>query len=196
MKGLTVAPSAPWCATGAWSIRTIFAGLPPGFRAARFRLLTFPRNPCIFLPPPEVLPHFMPAHLLPGLPGITRICTMFPISPTRSCRGRTIAPMMLDQYWALYLNQYFWLQNFADEQVGLVLDALANSPFAQNTIIVFLSDHGEYGGSHGLRRKGNAVYDESIRVPFYVQFPGQSGSFALPQVPLAGRLRAPAHATC
>jgi arylsulfatase A-like enzyme len=104
--------------------------------------------------------------------------------------------MMLDQYWALYLNQYFWLQNFADEQVGLVLDALANSPFAQNTIIVFLSDHGEYGGSHGLRRKGNAVYDESIRVPFYVQFPGQSGSFALPQVPLAGRLRAPAHATC
>ena len=48
--------------------------------------------------------------------------------------------------WALFLNQYFWLQNFVDQQVGLVLNALASSPFANNTIILFMSDHGEYGG--------------------------------------------------
>ena len=69
-----------------------------------------------------------------------------------------------------------------DQQVGLVLKALASSAFASNTIIVFLSDHGEYAGSHGLRNKGYAVYDEAIRVPFYVQFPGQSGSIPMNQM--------------
>jgi hypothetical protein len=62
------------------------------------------------------------------------------------------------------------------------LDALASSPFAGNTIVVFLSDHGEYAGSHGLHDKGRAVYDESMCVPFYVQFPGQTGSIAMNQM--------------
>ena len=84
--------------------------------------------------------------------------------------------------WVLFLNQYYWLQNFVDQQVGLVLNALESSPFANNTIVVFLSDHGEYAGSHGLHGKGSAVYDESIRVPFYVQFPGQSGAIAMNQM--------------
>jgi hypothetical protein len=80
------------------------------------------------------------------------------------------------------LNQYFWLQNYADAQVGLVLNALAASPFSGNTVIIFMSDHGEYGGSHGMHTKGFAVYDESLSVPFYVQFPGQSGSIAMNQM--------------
>ena len=37
-------------------------------------------------------------------------------------------------------------------------------------------------GSHGLHTKGFAVYDESIRVPFYVQFPGQTGSIPMNQM--------------
>jgi len=84
--------------------------------------------------------------------------------------------------WPAFLNQYFWLQNYADQQVGLVLNALAGSPFANNTIVIFLSDHGEYAGSHGLHTKGFAVYDESISVPFYVQFPGQTGSTPMNQM--------------
>jgi arylsulfatase A-like enzyme len=84
--------------------------------------------------------------------------------------------------WALFLNQYFFLQNLVDQQVGLVLNALASSPFANNTIIVFLADHGEYGGSHGLHTKGFAVYDESISVPFCVQFPGQTATVAMNQM--------------
>lgn len=74
----------------------------------------------------------------------------------------------------LFLNNYYWLQYFVDQQVGSVLNALSNSPYANNTIVVFTSDHGEYALSHGLHDKGSAVYDEGIRVPLYVQFPGQS----------------------
>ena len=40
---------------------------------------------------------------------------------------------------------------------------------AANTVIVFTSDHGEYGGSHGLRGKGAGAYEEAIRVPLLVK---------------------------
>jgi arylsulfatase A-like enzyme len=84
--------------------------------------------------------------------------------------------------WTLFLNDYFWLQHIVDRQVGLILDALASSPFASNTVVVFLADHGEYAGSHGLHDKGSAVYDESLHVPLYVQFPGQTGSILMRQM--------------
>ena len=46
----------------------------------------------------------------------------------------------------------------------------------ENTVVVFTSDHGEYGGSHGLRGKGAGVYEEAIRVPLIVtDFSGRLG---------------------
>lgn len=84
--------------------------------------------------------------------------------------------------WVLFLNQYYWLQNYVDQQVGNVLAALNSSPYASNTIVIFASDHGDYGGSHGLHDKSGAVYDESLHVPFYIQFPGQSGYTAMNQM--------------
>jgi hypothetical protein len=69
-------------------------------------------------------------------------------------------------------NWYYYLQHYVDTEVGNVLTALQGSTFADNTIVIFTSDHGEYGGSHGLHGKGGAVYDESLRVPLYVMFPG------------------------
>jgi hypothetical protein len=56
-----------------------------------------------------------------------------------------------------------------------VLNALAQSSVANNTIVIFTSDHGEYGGAHGLHGKAFAVYEESIRVPLYVMDP--TGNF-------------------
>ncbi len=50
--------------------------------------------------------------------------------------------------------------------------ALESSPeVAANTVIVFTSDHGEYGASHGLRGKGASAYEEGIRVPLLVKDP-------------------------
>jgi arylsulfatase A-like enzyme len=54
--------------------------------------------------------------------------------------------------------------------IGQVLATLNSRPaVAANTVIVFTSDHGEYGGSHGLRGKGAAAYEEAIRVPLIVK---------------------------
>jgi hypothetical protein len=84
--------------------------------------------------------------------------------------------------WAGFLNQYYWLLNYVDQQVDRVLEALQKSVHADNTIIAFTSDHGEFAGSHGLHNKGNAVYEEAIHVPLYVNFPGQTNSIAMNQM--------------
>jgi len=71
--------------------------------------------------------------------------------------------------WLTLLNTYLYCQQLVDQQIGLVLEALASSAYASNTIVIFTADHGEYGGSHGLHDKAGAVYEESIHVPFYVR---------------------------
>ena len=79
--------------------------------------------------------------------------------------------------WRQLLDLYVQVTGFVDQQIGDVLDSLENTTdkegnsLADNTIIVFTADHGEYGGSHGLRNKGFAVYEEAIHVPFYVYDP-------------------------
>ncbi|MGV0814488.1 sulfatase-like hydrolase/transferase [Mycolicibacterium boenickei] len=74
--------------------------------------------------------------------------------------------------WARCLDMYLWLHQEVDTQIGRVLDTLAARPeIDDNTVVVFTSDHGEYAGSHGLRGKGAAVYEESIRVPLYIRDP-------------------------
>lgn len=74
--------------------------------------------------------------------------------------------------WARCLDMYLWLQQQVDVQIGRVLDTLAARPqIDRNTVVVFTSDHGEYAGSHGLRGKGAALYEEGIRVPLYIRDP-------------------------
>jgi arylsulfatase A-like enzyme len=74
--------------------------------------------------------------------------------------------------WLGMLNLYAKLQLEVDGHIGRVLDALESRPrVAANTVVVFTSDHGEYGGSHGLRGKGASAYEEAIRVPLIVKDP-------------------------
>ncbi len=74
--------------------------------------------------------------------------------------------------WMTFMDLYVKLQLEVDRHVGRVLSALESRPdVAANTVIVFTSDHGEYGASHGLRGKGAAAYEEGIRVPLLVKDP-------------------------
>ena len=61
-----------------------------------------------------------------------------------------------------------------DDCVGAILEALAGNGLADDTIFVFTSDHGDMLGSQGLWRK-QVPYDESIRVPFLLRWPGGLG---------------------
>jgi arylsulfatase A-like enzyme len=75
----------------------------------------------------------------------------------------------LEAAWLPFLDLYVKLQLEVDRHVGSVLATLARRrQVMENTIVVFTSDHGEYGASHGLRGKGAGMYEEAIRVPLIV----------------------------
>ena len=64
-----------------------------------------------------------------------------------------------------------------DDQVAHVLAALEETGQADHTLIVFMSDHGEALGDHGLIQKGCRFYEGLVRVPLILCWPGrfQSG---------------------
>jgi arylsulfatase A-like enzyme len=77
--------------------------------------------------------------------------------------------------WLQFLNYYFWIQASVDLKIGQIVTLLqangANNAPWNNTIVVFTTDHGDYGGSHNLHEKGGALYDEAINVPLYISYP-------------------------
>lgn len=83
-------------------------------------------------------------------------------------------PVADDRHWYEGLNFYLNAIRDVDRSMELVLDALEASGQGDHTIVVFTSDHGEMAGSHGLRQKGNLVYDENLHVPFILSHPDYS----------------------
>jgi arylsulfatase A-like enzyme len=61
--------------------------------------------------------------------------------------------------------------SFVDEQIGRILEALEKRGVAGETLIVFLSDHGDMTGDHWMWRKSYA-YEASARIPMLVRGPG------------------------
>ncbi len=69
------------------------------------------------------------------------------------------------------IAEYCGITTWMDETVGRMLDVLQETGLAEDTIVVFTSDHGDNLGSHGLVQKGTPN-EESIRIPLIMQLPG------------------------
>ena len=68
---------------------------------------------------------------------------------------------------------YYAMIKLIDDQVGRILDALEETGQRENTVIIFMSDHGEMLGDHGLIQKGCRFYEGLVRVPLIWSWPGQ-----------------------
>ncbi|MHC4445789.1 MAG: sulfatase family protein [Planctomycetota bacterium] len=66
---------------------------------------------------------------------------------------------------------YYGEVSHMDEQVGSLLKKLADLGLQKNTLVIFLSDNGYHLGNHGVGNK-LLMYEESVRVPFIVSYPG------------------------
>jgi arylsulfatase A-like enzyme len=68
---------------------------------------------------------------------------------------------------------YYGMISLMDKQIGQILDKLEALGMAENTLIVFTSDHGHFYGHHGLTAKGAFHYEDMVRVPMIVSQPGK-----------------------
>lgn len=90
--------------------------------------------------------------------------------------------------WSRHMDREWWLRTVKpnlerwqrvyhamtanlDWNVGRLLRRIEELGLAENTIVVFASDHGEMFGAHGRIAK-NIFYEEAIRVPFLIRWPG------------------------
>ena len=74
-------------------------------------------------------------------------------------------------HWRYYLWSYYRHVEMVDAEAGRVLDALEDSAFAKNTLVIFSADHGEGMANHRMVIKGY-LYDSAARVPLVVAWPG------------------------
>lgn len=74
--------------------------------------------------------------------------------------------------WEVLIRYYYAFTTFIDFQVGRILDHLETRGVAEDTIVIFSADHGDYLGSHGgLSDKGWGHYEEIQRIPMIVHVP-------------------------
>jgi len=75
-----------------------------------------------------------------------------------------------EEEWRDHAAHYYGYVSYIDKWTGKVLEALDRQGLAENTIVLFTTDHGEMLGSHGLTGMG-PTYDETARVPLIIRHP-------------------------
>ena len=74
--------------------------------------------------------------------------------------------------WRELIATYYGMCARVDAQFGLVMDALREAGFYEDTAIFFFSDHGEFAGNYGLVEKTQNTFQDCLtRVPFIIKPP-------------------------
>ena len=81
-----------------------------------------------------------------------------------------------DTRWQRLNNYYLNCIRDVDRHAVEILNELDDLGLADNTIVIYTSDHGELAGAHGLSGKGATAYREQINVPFIVAHPAFQGN--------------------
>ncbi len=92
--------------------------------------------------------------------------------PSASLLAAQMAEEFDAERWRQHRHFYFRIVERVDALIGQVLESLEKSGHADDTVLVFSSDHGEMNGSHEISGKF-VLYEESVKVPFFVRLPGQ-----------------------
>ncbi|MFW6189643.1 MAG: sulfatase-like hydrolase/transferase [Planctomycetota bacterium] len=125
--------------------------------------------------PPGVSEEEFWAEYCPPLPPNFEPQENEPEAITELVEGRPFRKMLRQKWsekdWRLHRWAYCRLTEMVDEQIGRLLDGLRGGPNAENTIVIFSSDHGDHDSSHQMEHK-SAPYEEAARIPMLVSAPG------------------------
>ena len=104
---------------------------------------------------PEIAPHWDTTH-----PHNRRVAEWFSyigVDPELTARCRAA---------------YYGLITYCDDRLGQVLAALEESGQADDTLVVYTSDHGDSAGEHGMWTK-QTFYEDSVGIPLHIRWPGR-----------------------
>ena len=142
-RWLSTRDSTPWCAFVSW--------LAPHFP------LVAPEEDYALYDPQSFVRE---AEILPDHPVLKQIADYFDHDQFFEPEARGVASAA-----------YFALCTFLDRQMGRVLDTLDRRGLADNTLVLFTSDHGEMLGEKGFWTK-STMYDSAAKVPLLMAGPG------------------------
>jgi len=75
--------------------------------------------------------------------------------------------------WSEKVRLYYGAITEIDYHIGRVLDHLAATGQAENTLVIYSTDHGDFMGGHGLMDKHFCFYEDIARIPLIIRHPGR-----------------------
>lgn len=75
--------------------------------------------------------------------------------------------------WAPIVARYYGIISQTDDAIGRMLDALDALGAAGNTVVIYTTDHGDLCGGHRMMDKHYVLYDDVVRVPLVIRWPGR-----------------------
>ncbi len=77
------------------------------------------------------------------------------------------------EQWAPLVGRYLGELTLLDGQIGRLLQELQVLGIQDNTIIIYTCDHGDLCGAHGMIDKHYVMYEDVVRVPLLIRWPGK-----------------------
>lgn len=103
------------------------------------------------------------------LPGTTDLPPWDQRGPSKRL-GDIVGPEGIREYAAIYHS----MVKYIDDQVGLILKKLDDLGLAENTLVIFTTDHGDMVGAHGCIGKSiQSFFDDLVRIPLAMRLPGR-----------------------
>ena len=94
------------------------------------------------------------------------------------------APLSPDDH-ARFIDRYDGEIGFMDSQFGRLMMALRRQGRFDDALIIVVADHGESFGEHGLMEHGRWLYEEVLRVPLLIHFPGGRAGGTVVETPVS-----------
>lgn len=121
---------------------------------------------------PEPFASMYPPEAVPPWPGFHDDLAGKPYIQAQQRRTWGLEGWTWDQ-WAPVVARYLGEVSLLDRQVGRLLDAVDELGLADETLVIYASDHGDLCGSHGMIDKHFIMYDDVVRVPLILRWPGR-----------------------
>lgn len=79
-----------------------------------------------------------------------------------------------DEETVMFMRRVYYGQiSMLDREIKGFIDFLESKKILDNTLIIFMSDHGDYMGDHGLMTKSPSLYDCLVRTPLIMRYPAK-----------------------